>query len=445
MTLEDALQVIAVQQRQIEELVAENQGLRVRVEELEREVARQAAPFRREEAKKIPPEQQKRPGRKKGHRGSRRPPPRQIDEHVEAPLPECPQCGGALEDRSPLVQIIEEIPPVRPRVYRLVTWSGKCPRCGMMHSTHPLQTSRGQGAAGVQLGPRARSLAILLNKHLGVTLRRTCQVLAKLCGLRVTAGGLVQLMARAADRVEPQYEQLLAELRGSPAVNADETSWWVGGPKWWLWTFATPQTIVYRVEQRRNADVVQQTLGDYQGVLVSDCLSSYDPPPYRKHKCIAHHLRAIRRARDRPDTKDPSYLDRWRQFFQTVLTWYRLQPTLAAEEFEQGRAGLQQTCDHLLAETCRQTGDVAVRNRLAKQRAHLLGCLYEPAAEPTNNRAERALRPAVIARKLSCGNRTARGKRTFEILTSLAATWQQRADDFIAWLTRNLPLSPQAG
>jgi transposase len=445
MTLEEALQVIERQQQQIEELLAENRRLRERVEELEREVARQAAPFRREEARKVPPGQQKRPGRKEGHRGSRRPAPRQIDERIEVPLPECPQCGGKLTDRSPLAQIIEEIPPVRPRVYRLVTWSGTCAKCGVMHSTHPLQTSRGQGAAGVQLGPRARSLAILLNKHLGLPLRRTCQVLAKLCGLRVTPGGLVHLMARAAERVEPQYEQLLAELRGSPAVNADETSWWVGGPKWWLWTFTTPQTTVYRVEQRRNAEVVQQTLGDYQGVLVSDCLSSYDPAPYRKHKCIAHHLRAIRKARDRPDTKDPGYLNRWQQFFKTVLMWHRLQPMLAAEDFAQGRAGLHRTCDQLLAEACTQRGDVAVRNRLTKQRDHLLGCLDNPAVEPTNNRAERALRPAVIARKLSCGNKTPRGKRTFEILASLAATWQQRAHDLVALLTNHLILSPQAG
>src|SRR3954452_8194252 len=69
MTLDEALQVIERQQRQIDALVAENRALRERVAELEREVARQAAPFRREEAKKIPPEQQKRPGRKKGHRG----------------------------------------------------------------------------------------------------------------------------------------------------------------------------------------------------------------------------------------------------------------------------------------------------------------------------------------------------------------------------------------
>jgi transposase len=388
----------------------------------------------------------KKPGRKKGHRGARRMPPPQIDERVEVKLEACPHCSGTLEDRSPLVQIIEEIPPVRPRVYRIVTWSGKCKQCGVVHSTHPLQTSRAQGAAGVQLGPRARALAILLNKHLGLTVRKTCSVLSKLCGMHVTPGGVSQIMARAAGRVEADYEALIDELRASPAVFADETSWWVGGPQWWLWTFTNADTTIYRVEQRRNADVVHQTLGDYQGMLVSDCLSSYDPAPYRKHKCIAHHLRAIKRARKRPDMKDFGYLDRWREFFHRVILWYRLRPKLPPEMFEQGRANLEKTCDELLAEPCTQTGDAAVRLRLAKQREHLLGCLYEPAAEPTNNRAERSLRGAVIARKLSCGNRSPRGKRTFEILASLAATFQQRADDFVDWLTgQQLLVNVQAG
>ncbi len=94
----------------------------------------------------------------------------------------------------------------------------------------------------------------------------------------------------------------------------------------------------------------------------------------------------------------------------------------------------------MLAQPSQQPGDVAVRNRLRKQRPHLLGCLYEPAAEPTNNRAERALRPAVIARKLSCGNKTPRGRTTWQVLTSLATTCQQQTIDFVDHVTTRLAL-----
>jgi hypothetical protein len=442
---------LAEQDRRIEELVAENARLRLenkqlqqRVAELEGISARQAAPFRRDDADKRPLANHKRPGRPVGHPGAYRRRPRYLDDQIEVPLSACPQCGGRLEDRSPLVQYIEELPPLRPRVTRLTTWTARCPQCGEVHSSHPLQTSRAQGAASTLLGPRAQALAVLLNKRLGLPLSKTSQVLKKLMGLSITPGGLAQLNARVAAKTAEDYERLIAEIRGSAAVFADETSWWVRGLRW-LWTFTTPQATLYRIERQRSSDIVRDTLGDnFQGMLVSDCLVVYDKLNCRKHKCIAHHLRAIHHARERPDTKDPSYLDRWKGFFQTVILWHGLRSRLSAEQFAEGRQGLEHRCDELLAEVRTQSGDLAVQNRLRKQRAHLLGCLTEQAAEPTNNRAERALRPAVLTRKISCGNRTDAGAATWETLVSLAVTCEQQARDFVDYLTARLQMTTPA-
>ena len=82
---------------------------------------------------------------------------------------------------------------------------------------------------------------------------------------------------------------------------------------------------------------------------------------------------------------------------------------------------------------------VRLRHRLSRQREHLLGCLYDLSAEPKNNRVERSLRPAVIARKISCGNKTDRGRWTWQILASLAATCVQRGNDLIDYLTVHIP------
>ncbi len=84
----------------------------------------------------------------------------------------------------------------------------------------------------------------------------------------------------------------------------------------------------------------------------------------------------------------------------------------------------------------------AVRRRLWKQRDHLFVFLDEPGIDPTNNLAERQLRPAVIRRKLSCGNKTPRGARTFEVLTSLAATCRQRKEDFLQLALASAPFQP---
>jgi hypothetical protein len=437
-------------QAEVQQLRAENERLRgelkaalTRIEELERAAARQAAPFRRRDAQKVAPEERKRPGRKPGHPGSYRLPPQRVDREIEVPMPCCPKCGGQVSDRSPLIQTIEEIPPLRPLVVRLITWSAGCPCCGRVETTHPLQTSRAQGAAATQLGPRALALAALLNKQLGNTMRGTCRILKKVCGLSVTPGGLAQALARIADKLEIEYEALVRQLRASPAVFADETSWWVGGPGWWLWGFTTPETTVYRVDESRGSQVVREVLGDeFAGMLVSDCLSSYDPVPYRKHKCITHHLKAIKEAGEQPGASRSSYLAEWRLFFVTVLVITHVRSRLPPEEFVERRAALEAWCDRLLGQACEQPGEVAVRNRLKKQRLHLLGCLYEPAAEATNNRAERALRPAVIARKLSCGNKTRRGRSTWQVLASLAQSCAQRGQDFTEFVAPRLALKP---
>ena len=181
----------------LEQLLQENQALRVKVAALEQTVrelqekldeqdraaARQAAPFRRRESKKVPDGSKKRPGRPKGHPGSHRAVPDHVDEHADVPLTGCPHCGGSVTEVEAIEQFIEEIPPVRPRVTRLVTYRGCCATCGEVHSSHPLQTSTATGAARAQLGPRAHALAAALNKQFGLTMRKTCRVLRLLAGL----------------------------------------------------------------------------------------------------------------------------------------------------------------------------------------------------------------------------------------------------------------------
>lgn len=303
--------------------------MREQLEQAQRQAARQAAPFRREPRQKIPADPKKRPGRKAGHPGSYRAVPEHIDQTVEVPLEQCPHCGGPVTDCQRWEQIIEESPPVRPQVTKVIRYQGRCAHGGPVRTTHPLQRSYGRGAAKVQLGPRAQALAASLNKGHGLTLWKSCQVLKDLCGLQITPGGFAQALARVADRVQGRYEQLIEQLHGSAAVHADETSWWVGGPKWWLWVFTTPPVTVYRVAQSRGSDAVRDILGEgFGGMLVSDCLSSYDPPAYAKHKCVSHHRRAISKALPRPGMKNPEYRQSWRSFFHGVIALYKLRLTI---------------------------------------------------------------------------------------------------------------------
>jgi transposase len=437
--------------QRIAELETQNQQLReqlakalARIEELEKSSHRQAGPFRREEKKKVPPEQKKKSGRKPGHPGFFRAAPDVIDETIDVKLDRCPVCGGSLSDVETLEQIIEEIEPVRPRAVKLLTRRAHCCGCDkQVRSTHPLQSSDAGGCAKVQLGPRALALAALLNKVCGLTMRKTVKVMQQLCGLKITPGGLSQMMDRLAKRLTGDYQQLIDTLQQQPAVYADETSWWVGGPGHWLWVFTCKNQTVFRVENSRGGDVVSQTLGEkFGGILVSDCLSSYNRIECKKHKCIAHHQRAIESAlADHPS----AYLEKWKTLFKIATTYYNIRDALSPRDWEKMRSNLEKTKDQLLDQTELQHGDLKVRNRLIKHRQHLLRCLQDPSAEPTNNRAERALRPAVIARKLSCGNKTQNGKNTWQVLSSIAATCHQRGQDLVDYIRPKLALPAVAG
>ncbi|MCH9033415.1 MAG: IS66 family transposase [Planctomycetes bacterium] len=434
-----------------ESLKAENDQLRQlikplqeRIEQLERQAARQAAPFRCKDKDRKPPEKHGKPGRKPGHPPAHREEPPQIDDHVEVRLTGCPCCGGPVKDLEPCEQFIEDLPPTRPHVTRLVTYVGTCPRCGEVRSTHPMQVSTATGAAKVHLGARALGLAALLNKHLGLTTRSTCRVLETLCGLRITPGGLTQAMHRVADKAKGSFLELLAGLRSQPTVYADETSWWVSGPRW-LWTFTTPDRTIYRVERSRGKAVVFDTLGaHFGGVLVSDCLASYENLPFIMHKCYGHHLQAIAQARDRKPEDQRSFFHELTALLRSAMALDRLRHDLPPPEFARIRQHLDDRADLLLGPTRNDPDEERVANRLRKRRRWLFTFLDYAGVEATNNRAERALRPAVIARKLSCGNKTERGKRTWEILASLAATCHQRDEDLVEHLRPYLLLPPSA-
>jgi hypothetical protein len=420
-----------------------------RFEELERRAMRGAAPFARPEGKRST--SPKRPGRKGGHGGSFRvrPPEDAVDQRIEVALTHCPRCGTALapETDEPLEQTLIEAPPARAQVIRLVTHRNWCCSCREeVASTHPLQVSRASGAAGTHLGARALTLAAGLNKGLGLTMRTTCRVLHDLVGIAVSPGGLSQALARVAGRLKPLYDGLLASVKAEPVLHTDETSWWVGGRGASLWVLTNRAGTVYRIVASRSRSQAEALMGDYQGVLVSDCLNIYDDLTVRQHKCYAHHLKAIGQALDDPRARASPYLRDLRALLLAAMALKREKATLGADRVASLRQALEANAERLLGSPRTAMGgdgapvEEKLRQRLGKQRDHLFTFLDHEAVDATNNRAERCLRPAVVSRKLSCGNKTEHGAMTWQILASLAATCRQNGSSFAELLIPRLAL-----
>lgn len=444
----DPQQIIDDQARRIERLEedlrrseAERQRLRRENEKLKEELeaarrasARQAAPFSRGTRVATPRRPGRKPGAAHGRHAHRRPPTR-LDETYDAALPaQCPDCDGAVRETGIATQYQEELPVQRPLVRAFQVHIGQCTQCRRrVQGRHPLQTSDALGAAAAQLGPQAIAFAVLLNKRCGLSYGKIAALLRDRFGLPVTCGGLVQAVHRAARQAQPTYDHLAATVRGSPVVTADETSWRVDADLQWLWAFVTRETTVYAIQPGRGLAQAAVVIGqDYPGVLVRDGWQSYRQFTHALHQtCLAHLLRRCR----------VLLLDHPGQPFVTAVKAI-LQAALATRDAHragdvspQGLAVARGQYLERLGRLLERTPSRHLRVRRFQQ--HLIvefdaifSFLFDPTLDATNWRAEQALRPAVVTRKMcGGGNRTARGAQSQQVLASVLRTADQRGLD----------------
>ena len=442
-----------------EELAAENTALRQRVAELEQRNAqlqarlgeleaalktalgqleaarragkRQAAPF----SKGPPKENPQRPGQKVGHPPAHREKPAQIDRTLEVKLAHaiCLRCGGKLVERTMQVQYQVEIPPVQPLVTQFNVETARCAQCGQrFQARHPEQTSDALGAAAVQIGPRALGLATEFKHGLGVPYRKVEHVLAEALGLRVAPGTLARAGRRLAVKAEPTYQLLISTLRQERVVNGDETGWKVAGRNAWLWAFTSAGLTVYTIDPRRSHEVAERILGkEFAGILSCDCFLAYDALPYRQHKCTGHLLRRCAEVRGEKTGAAAQLSMRVARLLRGAMTLRERRERLGAERYQRACARLEAALDRLLEAEQTDPDNARLVKLLRKHRTQLFTFLYVDGLAPTNNAAEREIRPAVVVRKTSGGSRSDRGASTHAVLTSVIRTCRKQGRDFV--------------
>lgn len=438
-------------QRERDRLRRELERVKRQLDDARRAARRQAAPFAKP-LKKDP----RRPGRKAGARygpKARRRRPRRVDERHEAPLPAtCPDCGGALRHRRIVLQYQEELPVPRVVVRAFRIHIGTCRGCGRrVQGRHPLQTSDAIGAASAQLGPQAIALAVILNKQLGLSFGKVATLFRQQYGLTVTRSGLVHAVHRAARQAQPTYAALCQQVRGSPVVTPDETGWKVAGHLHWLWTATTPTTTVYAILAGRGYAEAATLLGeDFAGVIVRDGWAPYRRFTKAIHQtCLAHLLRRARELQS--DHPRAAFVTAVKQILQQALA---LRDRALAGHVS--AHGLAVARGHLIAQLSRELDRPGTVSDVRRFAAHLavewpalFTFLFEPSLiEATNWRAEQALRPAVVTRKVCGGNRTPRGATTQQVLASVVRTAVQRQlnphDVLVSMLRRRTPAVPLA-
>lgn len=434
---------IAGLEREIERLQAEIERLRRALEEALRAAKRQAAPFSRRHPKAHP----EKPGRKASPQygvAHRREIPEMVDEVVEVPLPTCcPHCGGEVEETGVVSQYQTEIP--EPRVERIEfrIHHGRCRRCRQaVQGRHGRQSSQAVGSAGSQLGPRAVALATQLNKGLGLPYGKTATVLAHGWGLEVSRGGLCQALERVARKAAPTYEVLRERIRAEPSVTPDETGWKVGGHLWWLWAFSSPEMTVYAIQPGRGFEQAAAILGEgFEGFLVRDGWGVYRQFGKAVHQtCLAHLLRRCREMIAVAGARGVQFPRAVQTLLQSGLRLRdrRDAGRISPHGLAVARGQLETRLDRVLQRRTRSPANRRLANHLARERNAVFTFLYCPGLEATNWRAEQAIRPMVVARKVWGGNRTANGARTQSILLSLLETCRQHQRPVLPVLQRLL-------
>ena len=418
----------------------ENRRLRRRIERLETQLEtaqragkRQAAPFSKGEPKAHP----RRPGRKAGAAygpRARRPIPAHVDETIDVPLPAACDCGGEVEPEGVADQYQTDIPPVRPRVTCFRVHLGHCLDCGRPVRGHdPRQTSTALGAAASQLGPRAVALAADLNKRLGVPYGKIVSLYQVAFGLAVSRGGLCLALARLARSARPTYQHLIESVRQAPVVAPDETGWKVAGRLSWLWVFVTDRVTVYAILPGRGFEEASTILSvEYAGALERDGWAPYRRFTQAMHQsCLGHLLRRCHNLLDVAQRGQARFPHAVRRILGAALM---LRDRVAAGAISpHGRAVarglLEARMDRTLAGRITYPPNRRFAKHLTTERPHLFTFLLRDDVQATNWRAEQAIRPAVVTRKVCGGNRSWAGAQTQQILASVLRTCQQQGRD----------------
>jgi transposase len=429
--------------QEVADLKAQIEQLRHALEQSQRAGKRQAAPF----AKGPPKEQPKKPGRKTGDEHGKhghRPPPDQIDECHEALLPAaCPHCGDAVVETAVVQQYQTEIPR-KPVLRQFNIHCGQCQGCGAaVQGRHPLQTSDATGAAASQVGPDAQAAVVYLNKHAGLSHGKVVDAFRTLFGITLSRGASAQIVLRAGRGLQPAYQEIKQQLQESAVITPDETGWRRGGRPVWLHGWVGDDRVTcYHIDPQRSADALEEVIGsDWSGTMVHDGWSSYDRFRDACHQqCQAH---VLRRAHDLEEAAAGRAKLFPRQVIDLFQESLRVRDEFAAAppDLDRREHVHEEFTDRLLALTRRRRADAA-NDRLA---AHLHGhlehwflFLIDPAVPATNYRAEQAMRPAVVNRKVWGGNRTAAGAEAQAITTSVLQTCKQQTKEALDFISQTL-------
>lgn len=345
-----------------------------------------------------------------------RPIPKQIDEKREAILGQCPCCNSNLSKRVDYYQrIIEDIPDIKQLKAKTIQYTINryyCKHCKKIISAKPREV-----LPRTRLGINTLLYTLYSKYRLRLPHNLIQENLQTHFNLKVSDGEITNLLNKGQQAFKDKWQEIIEIIKHSKSVNADETSW---GDNW-LWAFDTDKAVRYTISEFRGKGVPQEVLGkDYQGTVISDFYTVYDQFKY-KQKCWVHLLRKAKELKEQIPSKERAILYRQLSRIYQQILFFRLKQTNQKQKDKKA----QQIRDKLLIIGRQEVEDHNLQklfNRCQKYATELVVCIKLFYVSPDNNKAERAIRPAVVMRKISGSSRSKQGAFTHEVNLSVIET-----------------------
>lgn len=371
----------------------------------------------------------KKPGARPGHVGSHREKPTRIDHTVEHRAATCPDCGGSLNRcNETRVRYVEDIPEVQPEVTEHLIARDWCPQC--QKKVEPTVTD---ALPGSSLGLRVLVLSAWLHYSLGNTLGQIVEVFNFHLQLKITSGGLMQMWYRLQEILFEWYQQIHQQALESAVLHADETGWRVDGKTNWLWCFSNAENTLYLIDRSRGSPALLKFFqAEFAGTLVTDFWSAYNAVACAdRQMCLVHLLRELEQTLNykSPGEGWAAFEKKLRRLLGDAIRLWKNRDELDEDTLASRRHRLGQRLQELIDTPWNNGHAQRLIKRLRRHQQDLLTFLHRDGVPFENNHAERSIRPAVILRKNSDGNRSESGADCQAVMMSVFRTLKQRGHD----------------
>jgi len=371
----------------------------------------------------------KRPCGKPGHPGSRREMPSRIDWEEEHRAKRCPDCNSRLKRcNETRTRCIEDIPEIQPEVTEHTIHRDWCPKC-----KKKVEPPVPDALPGSQLGNRVLVLSAWLHYALGNTLSQVVEVFNFHLQMKLTEGGLVDMWYRLQAILFVWYEQIQQEALQSAVLHADETGWRVDGKTDWLWCFGNPTLTYFMIDRSRGSPALQNFFTEeFNGTLITDFWGAYNGVVCaQRQMCLVHLLRELEQTEKykSPSEHWPEFAKKLRRLMSDAIRlWYR-QDELSPEVYASRKDCLHKRLAEMIDRPWKGKHARRLVKRLRRHQSDMFTFLDQEGVPFDNNHAERSIRPAVILRKNSYGNRSDHGADCQAVLMSVFQTLKQRGHD----------------